>query len=248
MERKKYKQLKVLPFIGAVFGAAGLILTAVGVILFADHISFNKKNPSVNAVIENIEIVNHRKNGKTRSTKNVYIAYEYAEKEYHNKLGYYVTGMKVGDSVKIHCSEANPEKIKGDRYIAEIIVSSLGVLYAGLGAGMLVHYAKKKKRIRYLLENGIRMYATVTNVLTDYHTKVNGAHPIYLLCQITDSVTGESTVYKSESTFEDLTRYIGMNVDIYADPSNPKDAYVDLKALIENQNCSDEQVLTEKNF
>lgn len=248
MEGKKYKPIKVLPILGVVFGAVGLILTAVGLILLADHISFNKNNPSADAVVEKIENSSYYSNGEIRHKKDVYVCYEAEGCEYYSLLGYYTTGMRVGDSVKIHYSKEDPQKIKADRYIAEMIIFPIGVLYAGLGAGMLIHSAKKKKRIKYLLENGIRMYATVTQVLTDYHTKVNGAHPVYLLCQITDPVTGTATTYKSESIFCDLAPYVGMPVEVYADQSNPKDAYVDLKSLIENQIGVSDQGLVETKF
>ncbi len=244
---KTIKTTKVITIIGAVFTAAGLILSAVGGILLANHISFNKNNPSVEAVIENIEDSSYYSNGKTHHTKNVYISYEAEDGEYYSKLGYYTTGMKIGDRVKIHYSEADPQEIKPDRYIAEIIICPMGLLYIGLGAGMLINSAKKKKRIRYLLENGVCMYATVTQIMTDYHTKVNGAHPIYLLCQSTDAVTGMTSTYKSESTFTDLNPYVGMTVNVYSDPSNPKDAYVDLNSLLNNQiGTSNEELIENK--
>lgn len=231
----KFKANNIFTLMGSVFLGVGLLLSVISGVTLSNHITFKKENPSVNAVIQDIQTVRTTRNGKNSTSKHVYVNYEVGENEYRNELGYYISGMHEGDIVKIYYREADPYDIESDTYIGEIITVSVGIVFAGLGTAFLAVSSLQKKRRKNLMENGIRTEAVVTDVLVDRTTKVNNRHPVYLTCQITNEVTGITTTYNSESTFSDLTPFIGQKVTVYADASNPENAYVDIKELVENQ-------------
>ncbi len=227
----KFKPNNIMGMIGGVFLGIGVFLGVVAGGTFAVHNSFTKNNPSTNAIIEDIR----RDSGGSSSDNDVFVKYEVGEKEYYNELGYYSSTMREGDLVKIYYKSDNPDIIQADTYLGEIITGSMGLLFGAIGLIFLVIFNKQRKRLKNLFENGIRAEALVTGVLLDRTTTVNGRHPFYLTCQITNTVTGVVNTYNSESTFSDLTPYIGQTVTVYTNPSDTKDAYVDIKSLVENE-------------
>lgn len=222
---------KVLNLVGGIFLGIGLLMSVIGGIVFAGHTSFNQNNPSANAIIKEI----HISRGSRNTTHHVYVSYEVGNSEYYNELGYYRSGMHKGDLIEIHYLESNPNVIKTSEYVVEMIVIPMGLVFAVPGAVLIGISAKKKKRIKNLIANGIRADAVITDIQTDRTTTVNGRHPIYLTCQITNEVTGITTTYKSESTFDSLEQYIGHTVTVYANPADTSDAYVDLDSLVNDR-------------
>jgi len=226
----KFKPASLLHIFVPVFLGTGIFYIFLCGILLANHISFIQSNPSAHAVIKDI----YRSTGSKSSNIHVYVSYEVGENEYFNELGYYSSSMHKGDIIKIYYSSDDPEIIMEDTYIGDIIPGIAGLAFASVGTGMLVFSLKKKKRIKDLLENGICVEAEITEIFTDYKTRINKIHPDYITCQVTNPVTGITTTYKSEKTLSDLVPFIGKKVKIYINPSNPKDAYVDIRSLIEN--------------
>ncbi len=111
----------------------------------------------------------------------------------------------------------------------------MGGLFAAIGTGFGVSSVRKKKKMKFLTTYGDRICAVVTNVFVDTSTRVNGRHPVKLVCQYTDQYTGQVHEAVSESAFNDLYQFIGMPVDVYVDPADPSSTYVDIKPLVEGR-------------
>ena len=234
-EYMKFRKNNIWVMLSVVFGGIGILMSLISAVIFVDHYHFNKSTPEVSAVIEEIKTTTRRKSdGKRTTDHDVYVSYTVDGTEYYNELGYYSSGMHEGDTISVHYSPENPDKIKTNSYVGELIVFPMGVLFAGIGAAFCAVEIKRSKKRKFLIENGIRTLATVTEVLTDYSTTVNGKHPDMIKCEVVDEYTGQIHSYTSESSFNDCSVYKGMPVNIYVNPSNPEEAYVDIESLVEN--------------
>ena len=114
--------------------------------------------------------------------------------------------------------------------IGGIICAAGGVHYTSVSIRKIVN-------TRFLLKNGTSVYAVVADVLIDKSVAVNKRNPLKLLCQYTDEYTGQMLEFESDSVFNsDIDQFIGMPVEVYFDPANPSNHYVDLKQLVKSTN------------
>lgn len=230
----KFKKNNVLGILSVVFASIGVLMMLISAVIFFNHYRFNKTTPETEAVIEEIKTSVHRRsNGKRRTDHDVYVSYVVDDKSYYRELGYYNSGMREGDTVYVHYDPADPNKIKTNSYIGEIVVFPMGVFFAGMGGIFAAFEIKKSKRKKFLIQNGIRTLATVTDIVTDTSTTVNGRHPNMIRCEIVDDYTGQIRSYTSDSSFNDYSVYLGMPVNIYVNPTDPNEAYVDTQSLVE---------------
>jgi len=224
----KFKKNNVPATFAVIFTSIGLILAAIGIGGGISKHKFNSSTPETTAVITRIERYgddDHR----------VMIKYTVEGSEYKTELGYYSSGMHEGKKVKLHYDPDDPYKFKTTSYFTDILLTSMGGLFAAIGTGFGVSSVRKKKKMKFLTTYGDRIYAVVTNVFADTSTTVNGRHPVKLICQYTDQYTGQVCEAVSESAFNDLYQFIGMPVDVYVDPADPSSTYVDIKPLVEGR-------------
>ncbi len=229
----KLKKINVFGIVGAIFGSVGIIMFIVSMFIMVRHVRFNKSNPATEAVITSIERSYTGKRNNRKTTHKVYVSYTVDGEEYETLLGYYTRSMKSGDTVTVHYQESDPNKIMVKNYTVEYILIPLSAFFLILDVGIFTVSLKRKKREKYLRENGQREIATVTGVVEDMHTTVNGVHPKMIECEIFNQYTGQRHIYRSQSVMNDLSQFIGMPVDVYIDTADNTKAFVDLEKLAE---------------
>lgn len=127
---------------------------------------------------------------------------------------------------------AGIKAIASDGLFKDAVVGLLvGAVFAGFGIYSCVSEVKRIKNNMFLKKSGTCICATATDVIMDKSVRVNRRYPDKLVCSYTDMYTGQEYHYYSEGVFGDLYSCIGMSADVYVDPSDLSNGYVDLKSL-----------------
>jgi hypothetical protein len=113
-----------------------------------------------------------------------------------------------------------------------IILGGMGAVFAGIGGGILVVPAVRRRREAELRRRGRRVQARFQSVEQNTSLEVNGRHPWRIYCQWQDPATGLLHVFKSANLWFDPTRYVQVQeLTVYVDPANPKRYAVDVDFL-----------------
>ena len=109
-----------------------------------------------------------------------------------------------------------------------LIFAGTGLVMFSIGVGVLIFCRRKKKKQKFLRENGRKIYARVVSMEMDYQISSNYQHPYVLNCEYEDG-DGISHRYRSGPVWNDRIdeRVIGMEVPVYVDRENPDNYYVD---------------------
>jgi len=100
----------------------------------------------------------------------------------------------------------------------------LGLVFFLVGIVLLITSIRKRRRRKALLQNGRKIYATVTGIKEDTSIEINNRHPYRVVCEYEDPYSGEKKIFMSESFLMDLSGCIGATVPVYLD-SNGGDLY-----------------------
>ena len=217
---------------------AGIIFVIVGVIFLNVSLIFNykdnefiKKSAKVVGVIEDINI----DYGFDDDTYDIYISYKDLNGEYHRgKSNYSSNTMRIGDRVDVYYDINNPSSfiIKPNDYFNYIFfgMSSLFILLGGL---LIVIPIIKKKNGLKLIDNGIKLNATISSVAINSGYQVNGKSPYV----INVSFIYQDLMYeaKSNNIWYDaeyiINNYNIKELPIYIEINNPKKYYLDTSEL-----------------
>ena len=129
-----------------------------------------------------------------------------------------------GDRYSVEGSFDDPVK---NFYMLTGVFAVMGLLFLAVGMGFVIHEFRKKLRRKALLENGYRIYGTISETYPDKKITINGIHPNYVVCRYEDPVTLRTEFYRSLGYCVDLSGAIGMTVSIYLDSNNHSIYYMD---------------------
>ena len=94
----------------------------------------------------------------------------------------------------------------------------IGSVFFFVGISLLVICIRQRKRIKALLQNGRKIYATITGIKEDTSIEINHRHPYRVICEYEDPYSGEKKFFMSKSFLMDLSGCIGATVPVYLDP------------------------------
>ena len=112
-----------------------------------------------------------------------------------------------------------------------LIFGLVGFIFAVIGIIMSVLYARKKKKKKWLRNNGRKIQAEVTGGRVCYNYTVNNRHPFAIECRYEDTGYGQVYLFSSEPTGLNPHNYIGSFVTVYVDPSDMSRYFVDADSL-----------------
>ena len=126
----------------AAFLVVGVCLIAIGGIWGSNELSFIDNSVETTGVITRIDT--YRRGGKDQH--DVFVSYTVGDKQYENKLGYWIAEMRKGQQVTIYYDPANPDRFSGSGgIIFPIIVFALGLIFLLIG-GFLLYIARKSSQ------------------------------------------------------------------------------------------------------
>lgn len=128
---------KAQRIIATVFLIIGVILLSVGAYLGIVPAIPREFTGTTRATITDITISysSTTTNGQRSEHHNVLVEYAVDDRHYERQLGYYSTGMAVGQQVEIEYDTREPGTISspGGRLLGTLICLGLGVVFATLG-------------------------------------------------------------------------------------------------------------------
>lgn len=218
---------------GSIFLLIGLFMLGGGVMSHIAFTNFEKSAKETEAVITNIDTSRRHSQGETKTEHTVYVSYEVDGQQYHEQLNYYTSSMRVGQRIKLLYNPDDPNDITTGNNILTYVLCTIGGVFTLIGAFFLFGFFRSRAKMKKLYNTGRHIIGTVTDVKPQLHVTVNGRHPLYVECAAEDPATGETMLFASKGINNDrLQETLGMPVDIYYDPQNPKSNFVDTDALL----------------
>jgi len=140
---------------------------------------------------------------------------------------------KRGEQVTLYYLPDEPERamIDGfdDRYLLPAILGVFGLVFGGIGFGIIIYYLRQRQRNARLEKYGIPIQAKFVECYRDTSTSVNGRHPWRVVAQAAHPASGKQQDYVSDMIWVDLTEQLrDKRVTVLIDPQDPDSYGVDL--------------------
>lgn len=141
-----------------------------------------------------------------------------------------------GEEVPVLYDPGDPYHARIDRWMETwflpLLFGFVGLVFTGVGGGMLAHGRMKKQRRAWLATHGKRIEARFVGVEQNGSLRVNGRHPWRLTCQWHNPDTHEVHVFHSDDLWFDPSGHIDRgSLDVLIDPRNPRRYHVDISFL-----------------
>lgn len=147
-------------------------------------------------------------------------------------------GYGVGEAVEVLYDPERPHDARirsfGALWGGPLVVCGLGVVFGGVGAGILLARRLSTRRAADLRLRGRRVVARFQEVERNRSLEVNGRSPWRIVAQWRDPGTGKVHLFHSENLWFDPTPYVDRtDIAVFVDPANPRRHHVDVSFLPE---------------
>jgi hypothetical protein len=205
-----------LKIVGGAFGAVGLVTGGIAGFLIVSHLQF------VHAAVH-VEGVVLEDHGRPR------VQFQAGAKtvEIEGSVRSTPPAFKKGEKVTVLYPEGDPDAGEIDSfiqgYLAPLILGSFGVVFGGIGFGMLGAYLRARARRARALAKGRKVTAKVLSVHQDPTVRTNGRCPWVVQATYTDD-DKRAFVFTSETTWLDPTAFypVGGDVTVFYVEDEPK--------------------------
>ncbi len=144
----------------------------------------------------------------------------------------------VGEGVEVLYLADDPQeaRIKGfsSLWLGTSILGGMGLVFAGIGGGILLGTKAGEKKKHYLMAYGNAIETEVQGVERNTSLEINGKHPWYITSQWHDPRSNTLRIFHSENLWFDPTKFVTRKkVTVLVDPNNPKRYHMDISFLPE---------------
>jgi len=145
---------------------------------------------------------------------------------------------RVGERVEVLYAPQDPSdaRIKGfsSLWLGPVILCGMGVVFAGIGGGMLLARRSGERKKHYLMAYGNAIQTDLQGVERNTSLAVNGTSPWRIASQWLDPGSNKLRVFHSENLWFDPTRFVkAKTVTVLLDPKDPKRYHMDVSFLPE---------------
>lgn len=160
-----------------------------------------------------------------------------ARHRFTSSVGSNPAAFSRGEEVEVIYDAWSPSDAMIDsfttRYLLPLAFGGFGLVFGGIGGGMLVAVIRRKRIIADLKQRGLPIEAEVIDCYHDTSTKINGRSPYRVVAQATHPGTGQLQSFKSDPIWLDLSSQLdGKNVRVLVDMQRPKRYWVDLTEYV----------------
>jgi hypothetical protein len=151
---------------------------------------------------------------------------------FSSKPAAYDVGEKVG--VLYAPDDPNDARIDGfgSLWLGPLILGGLGVVFGGIGFGILIVSRLDKRKREWLMAYGTEVQAEFASVERNTSLKVNGRSPWRIIAQWQNPESGQLHVFNSENLWFDPTKYVTTKqLKVLLDPKDLKRYHVDTAFL-----------------
>jgi hypothetical protein len=144
----------------------------------------------------------------------------------------------VGETVEVLYAPDNPREARirgfGSLWLGPTILGGLGVVFTGVGGGMLLARRSGERKKIYLMAYGNAIQTDFQGVERNASLEVNGKNPWRVTSQWLDPASNKLRVFHSENLWFDPTRFVkAKTVTVLLDPKDPKRYHMDVSFLPE---------------
>ena len=233
---KKNNDSFVLKLIGLIFTLVGGVFTLVAAFTLTSSIKTSSTYIETEAVLVTYSYDPYEDSDVVNSNLHASNLFRYSIEgtTYVTGLNYDSSTWDEGDTITIlvnpnDYTDINPSGII--LFLLPIVFGCIGLPFLIIGIVFFVIVTKRSINSEKLKREGNVVYGVVSGFRYNYHYTVNGMHPTNLEIDSKNPVTGVTTLYKSGNVWENGQRYVGKQVTIYVDPSNPKKYFVDVDSI-----------------
>lgn len=217
---ERYKWNFTYMAIGGLFFVFALITLLASVKEFKSWKEFKETAVPVAARITDIESYTDDDETKHR----VFIEYEYEGERYSDKLSYYITGMKKGDTVEIYVDPDAPSYSQSHSVLLSVLSWVLMLAFGGIGVGLMGHELKRSIYINRLIDEDKYVYAYYSNEEKSGYSVNEVEYNCSVFVYKDDS--GNERRVKSEPYPPDANPYAtGYRVKVYVDIEKTPEKY-----------------------
>ncbi len=112
------------------------------------------------------------------------------------------------------------------------VIMFVGIIIVVISLLSIKSTLKKVKVTDDLKQTGYKCPGVIIEIVPDYSMAIDGNHPFIARCHVMDSVTGEIMVLKSDPYFNNLSKLMYKEVDVYIDDLKKGRYFIDMDKLI----------------
>ena len=159
---------------------------------------------------------------------------------YHSTSSSNPPAYERGEQVTLYYMPGAPERAMidsfSDRYLGPIILGFMGLIFGGVGYGLLYAQIRKRRRTAHLEQHGIPIHAEFVECYRDTSTRVNGRSPWKVVAQAQHPASGKLEDFTSDMIWVDLTQELtGRRIPVRVDPQDPQSYLVDLSQWLHDE-------------
>jgi hypothetical protein len=156
--------------------------------------------------------------------------------EYISSVGSSPPSYDVGEIVEILYSPKNSQDAIINSFFelwgSVVIMTTMGVPFALVGAGIFLIGRLKSRKKDYLKRDGVVVDAQFQSVKLNHTLSVNGRNPYVIVCQWINPENYCVHIFESENLWFDPSHYINTEeLKVFMDKKNHKKYYVDISFL-----------------
>ena len=215
--QQKYLFKNVIKSVGKLFFCMGILFASIGGVL---TYNLYQAERNLNHTVGIIKHINY---------DHTFVTYELNGQEFTGALNYYNSDYEEGQQIDILYDENNPDELQTtDANFIFYIFIGVGTIMAILGVTLISTEHKREKIQKELLQNGRKVYATISGIGVDPSISNNYRHPFIIYC-VYDDGDGQKE-YVSGPIWDELNdSFIGKDIPLYLDQTNKDLYYVDIR-------------------
>lgn len=231
---------KPLNIIGSIFAVIGTLMAGGAIWAWTHNESYVRDGIEVRGTV--IDLDYSRDSDGDGSYRPVV---RFTDREGQSRVYYSNTGSNPpsytrGEEVTLYYLPDQPERALIDsfteRYLLPLIFGIFGLVFGGIGYGLLFARYGAKRRAEHLKANGLPIQAKFVECYRDTTTKVNGRSPWRVTAQAGHPASGKQQDFVSEMIWVDLTDELtGKRVPVLVDPADPESYLVDLSQWMHDE-------------
>lgn len=210
----KYATNSLVAPIGRVFLFVSIVLLAISLFIVCLN---NKKASSYNETVGTIV-------SQSQSATKTLIEYKVAGKTYRHSESYYSAFDKIGKEVKIYVNPNDPTDVFMKINIVIYILVPMSVIFGIISFFALRSAISFKKNLKKLMTDGLMVRATVEGFRYNYNYQINNKPSLMAVA------SNGNNKYISQPFFTkcDVTTMVGTSVNVFIDPENKNNYFVEI--------------------
>lgn len=226
-----------MKLIGTVFLAFGLVFAGIGGWFFIDNAGLVASGSRAQGTVVSLD---SRYDSDSGTTYRPIVEFTDASGTGHRftgSVGSSPAAYSRGESVEVIYDPALPGQAIinsfTERLLFPLAFGGFGLLFAGIGGGILGYRWHRRRVIAQLRNSGLPINAEFLECYRDTSVKVNGRSPWRVVGQATHPATGVLTSFKSDAIWVDPSDQLkDKDLRVLVDPAKPKRYFVDLSEYV----------------